>query len=78
VLKNAWRSSGRLPESTIYESIIGKHPGVANYELGDDVVFPGHGDRLICVKNLRGEDWNNEENIAVMLVFHRLFVNIYG
>jgi hypothetical protein len=56
VLKNAWRSNGRLPESMIYESIICKHPGVADYEFGDDVVFPGNGDRLISVKNLRGEN----------------------
>jgi hypothetical protein len=78
VLKNAWRSSGRLPESTIYESIIGKHPGVANYEFGDDVVFPGHSDRLICVNNLRCEDWKDEENTAATPVLHRLLVSTYG
>jgi hypothetical protein len=62
----------------IYESIIGKHPGVANYEFGDDVVFPGHGDHLISVKNLHDENWSNAENTAVTPVLHRLLVSTYG
>jgi hypothetical protein len=64
-----------LPESTICESIIGKHPGITDYKFGDDVVFPGHDDRLICVENLRGRNWSSEGNITTTPVLHRLLVS---
>lgn len=72
VLKNAWRSSERLAESIIYQAIQGSHPGVAEYEFGDDVMFPGT-DRLISVNNLRDTD-----AITDTPILHRLLIATIG
>ena len=74
VLKNAWRSSDRLPESIIYRSIKGKHPGVANYQFGDDVVFPRSPNLLMSARNLR-EDGGGD---VPTMVLHRLVVASSG
>lgn len=74
VLKNAWRNSTRRAESAIYASIKGKHPGVADYELGADVVFPGGGERVISANSLRGDD----KDSAATAVLHRLLVSTLG
>lgn len=75
VLKNAWRSSERLPESTIYQSIKGQHAGVADYEFGDDVVLPRNDNCLLSVKNLRDSSSVDEGNTAVL---HRLVISTLG
>ncbi|KAI0667138.1 hypothetical protein C8Q78DRAFT_389290 [Trametes maxima] len=38
ILKSAWRSSQRDPESSIYQSVRGSHPGLAKCIAGADVV----------------------------------------
>jgi hypothetical protein len=75
VLKNAWRSGERLAESIIYQAIHGSHPGVAEYEFGSDVVFPGS-DRLISVNNLRDTTSNNA--ITKTPILHRLLIATIG
>ena len=75
VLKNAWRSSERLAESTIYQAIRGVHPGVAEYEFGADVVFPDNG-RPISVHNLR--DNSSSSSTASTPILHRLFISTIG
>ncbi|KAH9942890.1 hypothetical protein B0H21DRAFT_810613 [Amylocystis lapponica] len=75
VLKSAWRSSDRLAEATLYEGISGKHPGVADYDVGADVVFPGADDRVISVKNLRDSSCDDARNTPIL---HRLLTRTYG
>jgi hypothetical protein len=75
VLNNAWRSSERLAESTIYQTIRGVHPGVAGYEFGADVVFPDKG-RPISVRNLR--DKFSSSTTASTPILHRLFISTIG
>ncbi|KAF8579377.1 hypothetical protein K439DRAFT_1416273 [Ramaria rubella] len=75
VLKNAWRRSERLAESTIYSSIKGSHPGLVDFHFGDDVVFPTDTDRLITVSHLRDKGTNNEGNTPIL---HRLVFNTLG
>ncbi|KAH9943569.1 hypothetical protein B0H21DRAFT_492197 [Amylocystis lapponica] len=75
VLKSAWRSSDRLAESTLYEGISGKHPGVADYDVGADVVFPGAGDRVISIKNLRDSSCDDARDTPIL---HRLLTRTYG
>ncbi|KAF8577270.1 hypothetical protein K439DRAFT_1365075, partial [Ramaria rubella] len=74
VLKNVWRQSERLAESTIYASIKGAHPGLVDFHFGDDVVFPEDADRLITVKHLRDIDTDNNGDTPILhgLVFNTL------
>ncbi|TFK36489.1 hypothetical protein BDQ12DRAFT_241892 [Crucibulum laeve] len=74
VLKNAWRSAGRSPESNIYRSVKGKHPALAEFHDGGDVVFPGHPGRYITVDNLRGISPSSEGDV----VLHRLLLHSIG
>jgi len=54
VLKTAWRSSARTPESDIYLSIELPYPiGLAEFVCGGDVRFPGLAGFPITVHNLR-------------------------
>lgn len=48
---------------------------MADYEFGDDVVFPGGDNRQISVRNLRGDD---EDDAAVTTALHRLLVCTVG
>ncbi|GLB41613.1 hypothetical protein LshimejAT787_1002130 [Lyophyllum shimeji] len=50
VLKTAWRSSARTPESDIYMSITQPPEGLAKFECGGDVCIAGY---PIAVQNLR-------------------------
>ncbi|KAF8584263.1 hypothetical protein K439DRAFT_1616870 [Ramaria rubella] len=75
VLKNAWRSSERLDESTVYQHIRGTHPGVVEYDSGGDVVFPDQPERVITAQNLR---YKNSRKNTVTMVLHRLFLKNFG
>ncbi|EMD33828.1 hypothetical protein CERSUDRAFT_126049, partial [Gelatoporia subvermispora B] len=70
VLKNAWHSGARTPESEIYQLIEGEHPGVARFDNGADVKFPGTGD-IISTASLRGR---GDANSAEHSVLHRVFI----
>lgn len=74
VLKTAWRNGDRLAESQIYESIDGTHPGVADYDSGGDVVFPGSNGRIISVAHLRGDTGGASSSP----VLHRLILKSIG
>jgi hypothetical protein len=50
VMKTAWRSSARTPESDIYMSIDKFHEGLAKFECGGEVKHAGY---PITVQNLR-------------------------
>ena len=55
IMKTAWRSSDRTSESDIYLSIEQPNPrGLAEFECGGDVRFPGLAGFPITVRNLRG------------------------
>lgn len=85
VLKTAWRSSKRDPESSIYEAISGRHPGLANYLIGGDVFDPrrvlpvrdaSHHDKtVISVCSLRG---NPPHDGAATSILHRLIMRSVG
>lgn len=53
IMKSAWRSGKRLPESVIYQSMKGAHHGVAEYYEGSDVKDSASG--VITIKKLREE-----------------------
>lgn len=73
VMKNAWRSSQRDAESDIYRRIIASHPGVARFEHGRDVCFPGPRGRVISVDELRTGAAQEETQIL-----HRLIISSLG
>ncbi|KAH9943551.1 hypothetical protein B0H21DRAFT_491393 [Amylocystis lapponica] len=75
VLKSAWRSSDRPAEAMLYEGISGKHPGVADYDVGADIVFPGAVERVISVKNLRDSSCDDAKDTPIL---HRLLTRTYG
>lgn len=72
VMKSAWRSSKRLAESEIYNSIRGNHPGVAKHYFGADVQFPDGG--TISVQALR----HTENSALETPKLHRLFLFTLG
>ncbi|KAF8966884.1 hypothetical protein BDZ97DRAFT_2057176 [Flammula alnicola] len=51
IMKTAWRSSIRTPESDIYLSLSPE--GLAKFECGGDVRFPGYAGFPVTVQNLR-------------------------
>ncbi len=61
ILKNAWRASGRLPESTLYE-IINK--------LQADAEMPS----LHCVASSKGKSKITTQQVAMRVSNHRKFV----
>ncbi|KAF7976490.1 hypothetical protein HWV62_6279 [Athelia sp. TMB] len=73
VLKSAWRSGGHLAESKIWGSARGKHPGVADFVFGADVIFAD----LNCTINvdaIRGRP----PGAVCSPTLHRLILNSYG
>jgi Fungal protein kinase len=56
IMKTAWRSSARTPESDIYMSIDQPPEGLAKFECGGDVYFAGY---PITVQNLRSDPIRN-------------------
>ncbi|EMD33835.1 hypothetical protein CERSUDRAFT_76524 [Gelatoporia subvermispora B] len=70
VLKNAWHSGARTPESEIYKFIEGEHPGVARFVDGADVKFPGT-ELIISTVSLRGRGDEDSANNAIL---HRVFI----
>ncbi|KAF7976750.1 hypothetical protein HWV62_5734 [Athelia sp. TMB] len=73
VLKSAWRSGGRLAESKIYGSAKGRHPGVAEFVSGADVIFAGT-NRTINVDAIRGRPIG----AVCSPTLHRLILNSFG
>ncbi|GLB41537.1 hypothetical protein LshimejAT787_1001370 [Lyophyllum shimeji] len=79
VLKTAWRSSARTPESDIYLSITQPPEGLAKFECGGDVCIAGY---PIAVQNLRSHpvysfprDGDSDPPTAVL---HRLVLKTVG
>jgi len=56
IMKTAWRSSARTPESDIYMSIDQFPEGLAKFECGGDVKYAGY---PITVQNLRSHPVHN-------------------
>ncbi|KAF8589552.1 hypothetical protein K439DRAFT_1657964 [Ramaria rubella] len=77
ILKNSWRSSERVGESTIYRSIGTQVRGLAEYVSGGDVVFPGDTQRVVSVLNLR-DDTNGFTDGKETAILHRLLLNTVG
>ncbi|ETW80096.1 hypothetical protein HETIRDRAFT_419686 [Heterobasidion irregulare TC 32-1] len=89
ILKTMWRSSTRDSEASIYETVVGIHPGVARYLIGGDVRDPrpdlrrprATHDRnllqqdIITVRHLRGEIF---DAFVPTPVLHRLIVSTLG
>ena len=84
ILKTAWRNlnSARTSESYIYLSIETPNPrGLAEFECGGDVRFPGLAGFPITMRNLRvdifhrtfGDDFNQPT-----MVLHRLILCTVG
>ncbi|PPQ70566.1 hypothetical protein CVT25_012036 [Psilocybe cyanescens] len=80
IMKTAWRSSARTPESDIYRSIDNPYPaGLAKFECGSDVEFPSS--RFpVTVLNLRGKAKlpNDSSTSPVTPVLHRLVLRTVG
>ncbi|OCH88134.1 hypothetical protein OBBRIDRAFT_795539 [Obba rivulosa] len=76
VLKNAWRNGARSPESTVYEQIQGWHPGVARFDRGGDVKFPGQ-DAVISTATLRNGGIPIQESDQ-HAVLHRVLIYPVG
>ena len=79
ILKNAWRASGRLPESTLY-SIINKLPSdnskftlrcVAEFVDGGDVMVDGE---LQQPHHLPSSSLGEQQKVAMHVSSHRKFV----
>jgi hypothetical protein len=83
IMKTAWRSSARTPESEIYLSIPHPQPdGLAKFECGGDVKFPLT-QFPITVKNLRSEVLQNlspdDDTVSPATpVLHRLILLTVG
>jgi hypothetical protein len=79
IMKTAWRSSTRTPESDIYMSIDQFPEGLAKFECGGDVKHAGY---PITVQNLRSHPVNivlPEGDINPPTpVFHRLILGTVG
>lgn len=78
IIKTAWRSSARIPESDIYRSIPVPPKGLAEFECGGDVIFAGF---PITVQNLRSNapcrslPTNDQPSTPVL---HRLLLRTVG
>ena len=78
VMKTAWRSSARTPESDIYMSIVQFPEGLAKFECGGDVNYAGY---PITVQNLRNPDNIIRDISSLTLptpVLHRLILSTVG
>jgi hypothetical protein len=79
VMKTAWRSSARTPESDIYMSIDQFPEGLAKFECGGDVKHAGY---PITVQNLRSHPVNIVGDINSPTpptpVLHRLILGTVG
>lgn len=79
IMKTAWRSSARPPESYIYRSILLPPKGLATFECGDDVHLNGW---PITVQNLRNQPvvypLAENDNIPTTPVLHRLILRTIG
>ncbi|KIL53879.1 hypothetical protein M378DRAFT_201229, partial [Amanita muscaria Koide BX008] len=79
IMKTAWRSSARTPESDIYMSIDQLPEGLAKFECGGDVKYAGY---PITVQNLRSHPIHNflpEGDINPPTpVLHRLILGTVG
>ena len=79
IMKTAWRSSARTPESDIYMSIDQFPEGLAKFECGGDVKYAGY---PITVQNLRSHSVHNflpEGDINPPTpVLHRLILGTVG
>ena len=81
IMKTAWLSSGRTSESEIYLSIEQPNPrGLAEFECGGDVRFPGLAGFPITVRNLRGDIYHTlRDDLAQPTpVLHRLILRTVG
>ncbi|KAG5650556.1 hypothetical protein H0H81_011827 [Sphagnurus paluster] len=80
IMKTAWRSSSRTPESDIYMSIQTNPEGLAKFECGGDVRFPGYARFPITVENLRNEVQKllNRTLDPPTPVLHRLILGTIG
>ncbi|EMD33833.1 hypothetical protein CERSUDRAFT_117899 [Gelatoporia subvermispora B] len=74
VMKNAWHSGARTSESEIYQLIEGQHPGVARFDVGADVKFPGT-ELIISTSSLRS---SGRANSAKHAILHRVFIYPIG
>ncbi|KII84976.1 hypothetical protein PLICRDRAFT_32185 [Plicaturopsis crispa FD-325 SS-3] len=74
VLKNAWRSSKRTPESAIYRHIRGSHPGLALFDSGGDVIFPGE---KVAISAQRLRDFNDLGD-GETAILHRIVIETLG
>jgi len=81
IMKTAWRSSSRLPESDIYRSILVPPQGLAKFECGDDVYF-NESEYPITVQNLRSSPvvhpLPENDNSPITPVLHRLILSTIG
>lgn len=79
ILKNAWRASGRLPESTLYEIINKLQAGdsvltlrcVAGFVDGGDVMIEEEGRHPLSASSSTGE---KSQRVAMRVSDHRKFV----
>ncbi|KAI0667479.1 hypothetical protein C8Q78DRAFT_981882 [Trametes maxima] len=75
ILKSAWRSSQRDPESFIYQSVRGSHPGLAKYVVGADVVpFPGSSEK-VTTHFLRDRPLKPDDKTKIL---HRIVIGTTG
>ncbi|KAI0641627.1 hypothetical protein C8Q79DRAFT_918896 [Trametes meyenii] len=75
ILKSAWRSSQRDPESSIYQAVRGDHPGLAKYVVGADVVpFPGSLEK-ITTNYLHKRPLKSDEKTEIL---HRIVIGTTG
>lgn len=76
ILKNTWRARRRTPESNIYNSVKGDHPGLAKFFDGRDVFYPvPNDDKPITVYGLRGYEPGEP---SVERYLHRLLLESVG
>ena len=83
ILKTAWRSSARISESDIYLQLSIEKPnprGLAEFECGGDVRFPGLAGFPITVRNLRGDIHRTlgDDLEQPTTVLHRLILRTVG
>ncbi|KAI0641615.1 hypothetical protein C8Q79DRAFT_1106513 [Trametes meyenii] len=75
ILKSAWRSSQRDPESSIYQAVRGDHPGLAKYVVGADVVpFPGSLEK-VTTHYLRQRPLKSDDKTEIL---HRIVIGTTG
>ncbi|KAI0641631.1 hypothetical protein C8Q79DRAFT_282658 [Trametes meyenii] len=75
ILKSAWRSSQRDPESSIYQTVRGSHPGLAKFVVGADVVpFPGSLEK-VTTHYLRQLPLKSDDKTKIL---HRIVIGTTG